>query len=575
MFPLSASQQIVWLQQKVVPDSRAYHATAVIDFHGEINPTVLRQCIVDAVGRHDAMRVQICDEDAAIARQEVAENLHIEIPEHDLRGAEDLEGQREDLLRQHVHAEFDLRTAPLARWTLVRLSESHWQLFVTEHHLVHDGRSTVEFLSDVLGQYSAEVSGKHFARDAAPSYEDYVAYTASGEYRAIVAADVEWWREQLDGANFSIEFPGLGSRRSALFDHRGGQYRQALSADLMDAVRALARESGQTVFSALLAVYAELCRRHSGQHDLVIGLPVANRPAGFERTVGMMVSAVPLRLAVDPRTPGSEVAADAMTAIFDAIDHEAAPTQDLVKALKRSSRGLVNPLFNIMFGMHDGPCPTVDVPGLSVDMQVALSANSTKFDLSVVVMPDKVLHGDSGDRAYELVWEYSTQLFGPEDVELLATQFEALLRAYVADPSAPIGTLAPAVVAPSVRDDRAEHEGLRTADAAASAAAEPGQPEAESVADGTRPAPAADPGEYSESLWLQAFRDILERDDIDDDTDFFRAGGYSLLVPVLLSHYESLSGWRPPTSLLFEFSSPLQLEAASAARRQLTPDLQR
>ncbi|MFE7275910.1 condensation domain-containing protein [Streptomyces sp. NPDC057623] len=557
MFPLSASQQIVWLQQKVVPDSRAYHATAVIDFHGEINPTVLGQCIADAVGRHDAMRVQICDEDSAVARQEVAENLRVEVPEHDLRGADDLAGKRADLLREHVHAEFDLRTAPLARWTLVRLAESHWQLFVTEHHLVHDGRSTVEFLSDVLGQYSAEVSGRQYSPDAAPSYEDYVAYTASSEYRATIAADVEWWKEQLDGADFSVDFPGLGSRRSALFDHRGGQYRQALSVELMDSVRALARESGQTVFSALLAVHAELCRRHSGQNDLVIGLPVANRPAGFERTVGMMVSAVPLRLVIDPRSPGHEVAAGAMTAIFDAIDHESAPTQDLVKALKLSSRGLVNPLFNMMFGMHDGPCPTVDVPGLSVDMQVALSANSTKFDLSVVVMPDKVLHGDSGDRAYELVWEYSTQLFGPEDVELLATQFEDLLRAFVAHPSAPIGTLAPAVVAPAVPATRDEHEVVPTAD------------EAPSAAD------AADRGEYAESLWLQAFRDILERDDIDDDTDFFRAGGYSLLVPVLLAHYESLSGWRPPTSLLFEFSSPLQLEAASAARRELTPDLQR
>ncbi|MGW8366694.1 condensation domain-containing protein, partial [Streptomyces wedmorensis] len=71
-------------------------------------------------------------------------------------------------------------------------------------------------------------------------------------------------------------------------------------------------------------------------------------------------------------------------------------------------------------------------------------------------------------------------------------------------------------------------------------------------------------GEGSDSLWLQAFRHILERDDIDEGDDFFQVGGYSLLVPMLLSHYESLAGWRPPTSLVFEFSSPLELEAASA-----------
>ncbi|MEX0167507.1 condensation domain-containing protein [Streptomyces sp. LMG1-1-1.1] len=549
MFPLSASQQIVWLQQKVVPDSRAYHATAVIDFHGEIRPEILRRCIGDAVGRHDAMRIRICDEGSAIAFQEVVENLQVEIPEHDLRNAGDSEERRAELLRHQVRAEFDLRSAPLVRWTLVRLADRHWQLFMTEHHLVHDGRSTVEFLAGVFRQYEAEVTGGRFTAVVAPSYEDYVAYAGSDEYRARVAADVAWWADKLDGARFGVEFPGLGSRRDALFDHRGGQFRQAVPADLMGRVSAVAQEGGHTVFATLLAVYGELCRRYSGRNDLVIGMPFANRPPGFERTVGMMVGAVPLRLAIDPLAPGGDVALDAMEAIFDAIDHESAPIQDLVKALKRSSKGLGNPLFNIMFAMHDAPCPPIDVPGLSVDMQIAVGAASTKFDLSVVVMPGKVLHGSSRGHEYELVWEYSTQVFRPEDVERLATGFEALLRAYAEQPAAPIGTLAPSVVAPSAPDGHDADESPRAAAEARPAAGKE---------------PAAGGGDPAGSLWLQAFRHILERDDIDEDDDFFQVGGYSLLVPMLLSHYESLAGWRPPTSLVFEFSSPLELEAASA-----------
>ncbi|GHD49005.1 hypothetical protein GCM10010317_027250 [Streptomyces mirabilis] len=392
-----------------------------------------------------------------------------------------------------------------------------------------------------------------------------MAYIGSDEHRERVASDVKWWMDTLDGADFGIEFPGLGARRSELFDHRGAQYRQSLPADLMDRVRAVAQEGGLTVFAALLTVYAELCRRYSGKNDLVIGMPMANRPVGFERTVGMMVNTVPVRLAVEPETPCGDVALDAMTAIFDAIDHESAPIQELVKALNRSSKGLGNPLFNFMFGMHDGPCPRVEIPGLSVDMQVALSAESTKFDLSVVVMPDRVLHGDHGNHGYELVWEYSTQLFSSEDIELLSAGFEAILRAYVAHPSETMGTLALVEVAPSVRAGRDEPQGHGKAGEAA-AAVESGV---------ARPDPAADGGEPSGSLWLRAFRDILEDDDIYEDTDFFQAGGYSLLVPLLLSHYESLSGWRPPTSLLFEFSSPRELEAASAARHQPTPGLQR
>lgn len=555
MFPLSAAQQIVWLQQQVVPESRAYHATAVVEFHGEFDPGVFRRCIADAVGRHDALRIRMGDTDSGIAVQEVVAHLPVEVPQHDLRDADDPEGRRAELLRRQVSTAFDLRTAPLARWMLLHLADGHWQLIMTEHHLVHDGRSTVAFLGDVLDQYTAEASGGCHVPEAAPSYEEYVAYTGSDEYRARVAADVAWWAKRLDGARFSVDFPALGTRRTALFDHRGGQFRQVLSAGLMDQVRDVAQESGHTVFATLLAVYTELCRRHSGQHDLVIGMPLANCPAGFERTVGMMVGAVPLRLAVDPRAPGSDLAEEAMTAVFDAIDHESAPIQDLVTALKRSSKGLGNPLFNIMFAMHDAPCPPVKIPGLSVNMEIAVSAGSTKFDLSVVVMPDKVLQADCGDHAYELVWEYSTQVFRPEDVELLATGFETLLSAYVARPSAPIGTLAPAVAARPAIDARNEDEVLGAADAA----------EPEEGAPRAGAAPATDAGTPSGSLWLQVFRYILERDDIDEDTDFFQAGGYSLLVPLLLAHYERLGGRRHPTSLVFQFSSPRELEAATAA----------
>jgi hypothetical protein len=101
---------------------------------------------------------------------------------------------------------------------------------------------------------------------------------------------------------------------------------------------------------------------------------------------------------------------------------------------------------------------------------------------------------------------------------------------------------------------RDEHEAPQAVDDA-EPTAETGQPNDE------------DSGEPSDSLWLQAFRDILERDDINGDTDFFQAGGYSLLVPQLMSHYESLSGWRPPIRMIFEFSSPIELEAATKTRR--------
>jgi len=551
VFPLSPFQQIVWLQQHLASDGRAYHATIAIDFAGKVDSAALRTCIEDAVGRHDAMRIRMCDDGSPLASQEVVDELAITVPEHDLRGLAAPEDRRSELLHQHVNAEFDLSSPPLARWTLVHVADDHWTLFVTEHHLVHDGRSMMAFLRDVLRQYSAKATGQRYEFSSVPTYEQYVAHTASSEYRAIVDADVAWWTHQLDGAEFIIDFPRLAAQRSGMFDFRGAQHRQVLSADLMKRVHAVAGEAGHTAFSALLAVYAELCSRHSDQRDLVIGMPLANRPPGFEQTVGMMINAAPLRLSIDPGTPFSEVAAYAMGRVFDAIDHQSAPIQDIVRALGRSSRGLGNPLFNTLFGLMDAPPPEMDVPGLSMDMQVALSAESSKFDLSVIVLPRRSAGIDNDSVEYELVWEYSDQLFDAGDVEQLADGFEAILQASVARPTSPIGSLAADATAPRVVDHETSSQSVDRAEPVAEA----------------REWRGVDDGRPLDSLWLRAFRDVLQRNDIGGDTDFFGAGGYSLLVPQLLSHYESLSGWRPPIRMLFEYSSPAELEIATAARR--------
>ncbi len=170
-----------------------------------------------------------------------------------------------------------------------------------EHHLVHDGHSFAILLRDLFTVYRAHVLGESYALPAAPSYEEHARAAAD----APRDRGLDFWTEQLADAPREVTLPGL-ARPGTARRHRGGQLRQAIGADLAARLRDRSTADGHTPFSTLLALLAELLRRHSGHRELVIGTAVGNRPEGFEGTVGMFVNTVPLRLRLDPAAPGTE-----------------------------------------------------------------------------------------------------------------------------------------------------------------------------------------------------------------------------------------------------------------------------
>jgi amino acid adenylation domain-containing protein len=445
VFPLSKQQELIWLHQQIAPESRAYYFTAIVDLRGQLDTGALRGAIAESVNAHDAMRLQLCGTEDAIAAQQVLPDVNIEIPEHDLRHADDLEEVRLEMVSAQAHREFDLGTAPLARWTLLRIEDAHWQLVHTEHHLIHDGRSFGTFLEEVLTRYATRVghapAGRIETVDA-PGYEEYVAYTESPTYVAEADRAVAWWVDRLEDAEHQIDFSGLGMKRFVLRDFSGGQYRQILPAELMTAVAGTAKSGGYTVFAALFSGFAELCRRHSGQRDLVIGTALPNRPPRFERTVGMMVNSVALRFPGQPEATGHQSARAAMTALFDALDHQMAPIQDVVRGLDLSAADRDNPLFNVMFSMNDRPLPeTLEIPGLELEVYGGLNERCARFDIDVVVLPPTVVFTGGSRAEYTVVWDYSTQRFSASEIKLLADRFEYLLRRYAAEPELLIGEI--------------------------------------------------------------------------------------------------------------------------------------
>ncbi|MFF4921444.1 amino acid adenylation domain-containing protein [Kitasatospora sp. NPDC001261] len=465
MFALSPSQEIVWLHEQMLPGSRAYNFTAVLDLWGALDRYALHTGLAAVLAHHPGLRLELVPSPEGLPGQRVAEDCEPELRHSDFAAEQDPEAAFQRLLAAEAEEPLDTGRAPVLRWHLVRLGEDHHRLIHVEHHLVHDGHSFAILLRDLFTVYRATVLGEPYQLPVAPSYEDH----------ARAAADLprdrglDFWTRELADAPREVTLPGL-ARPRAERRHHGGQLRQSIGADLAGRLRERSKADGHTPFSTLLALLAELLRRHSGHRELVIGTAVGNRPEGFEGTVGMFVNTVPLRLRLDPTVPGTEAVDEVTDVLLRALPYQDLPVQELTRRLGLHTSGADNPLFNVMFSAHDAALPDVQAPGLEVSLYEGFNTGTTRFDLDLVLLPDdrRVVGEKHGAAGMTLVWDYDADLFRESDAVLLSERLLELLRCYLDRPQTPIADLAPAPeaaqaapaapVTPAVLDPAAAHD---------------------------------------------------------------------------------------------------------------------
>ncbi|MFD8787363.1 amino acid adenylation domain-containing protein [Kitasatospora sp. NPDC059599] len=441
MFALSPSQEIVWLHEQMLPGSRAYNFTAVLDLWGTLDREALHAGLAAVLDHHPGLRLELVPRAEGLPGQRVAEGCQPELRHSDYTGEDDPEAAFRRLLAAEAEEPVDTERAPVLRWHLVRIAEDHHRLIHVEHHLVHDGHSFAILLRDLFTVYRARVLGESYELPTAPSYEEHARSAADvSRERAL-----DFWTRELADAPREVTLPGL-ARPGAERRHRGGQLRQSIGADLAERLRERSKADGHTPFSTLLALLAEMLRRHSGHREVVVGTAVGNRPEGFEGTVGMFVNTVPLRLRLDPQAPGTEAVDEVTDVLMRALPYQDLPVQELTRRLGLHTSGADNPLWNVMFSAHDAALPDVQAPGLEVSLYEGFNTGTTRFDLDLVLLPDdrRVVGEKHGVAGMTLVWDYDADLFRESDAVLLSERLLELLRCYLDRPQAPIAELAPA-----------------------------------------------------------------------------------------------------------------------------------
>ena len=345
---------------------------------------------------------------------------------------------------------FDLARGPLRRATLLRLAPEEHALLFNLHHAVCDGWSLEVLTRELDALFRASVSGIAGQPSPLPDlplqYADFAAWQRGWLQGEVYDRELDWWRRQLGERPPVLDLP-TDRPRPPVQTSRGGLVGIALTPELTAAVQRLARGSGGTSFTLLLAVFQLLLHRLSGQDRVSVGTPVANRTRPeIEGLIGFFVNTMVLStsLAGDPTV--RELLARVREVTLAAFDHQDFPFDQLVAALETDRDTSRQPLFQAMFVFQNNKAARLELPGLELSW-LDSGGDQTQFDLVLSL----------GETAGELsgALAYNLDLFDRATVERWAGWFVALLEAAVADPERRLSELPFRDEAQRLREERA------------------------------------------------------------------------------------------------------------------------
>ncbi|MFF7373297.1 amino acid adenylation domain-containing protein [Streptomyces tricolor] len=420
----SDAQQRLWLLQRLDPGSPAHHLSAALHLAGPLDVEALHRALTGITARHESLRTGFREEDGRPVRHVVA-SPSVELPLVDLADLPLGEAERR---ARALHAEqgkrpFALDRAPLARFTLYRLTAERHVLTVVAHHLVCDGWSMGVFTTELVALYEAFAEGR-------PSPLPPSAAVPAGERRPSGEERdraVRYWREELSGDLPVLELPTDRPRSTPATD-RGARHGFRIPAGLHRELRAAAGRDRATVYGVLLAAYAVTLHRITGQLDLVVGAPVDERQGvGEEGLIGFFVNTLPLRLRLRPGRTFAETARHAGEVLRGALTH-GLPFGDIVRETNPPRPPGRTVLRQTAFSLQPAVPAGRRAGGLTVT-----PAAPDDFDLGVSPL-DLSLHLREQDGELLGCFEYRTDLFDAGTVSRWAEEFQEVLRRAVRSP---------------------------------------------------------------------------------------------------------------------------------------------
>ncbi len=439
--PLSFAQERLWLVDQLAHEELSYAVPVAVRLRGALRPAALAATLAEIARRHETLRTRF------VARggrpfQEIDAGARMELPEVDLAGLPAGAGKRElqRLLAAEQGPPFDLTRGGLVRATLVRTAADDRVLLFTMHHIISDGWSLGVLLREVAAIYPALASGRPSPLpELAIQYADFAAWQRGWLTGRVLDEQLSYWTRQLAGLallDLPTDRPQYPDRLPDRRAVRAALLSAEVPAALAEAIRALARREGVTLFMALLAVFQTLLHRLAGQGDLAVGTPVANRNRReIEPLIGFFVNTLVLRSRWEGAPSFRRQLAAVRETTLAAYDHQDLPFTLVVEALHPARRGESMPLVDAMFTLRNPSLGDIRIPGLEL-LPLSRAEGADLTAQSILVMSC----WDSGGRLGDSL-SYDADRIERTTAARWQSQWLSLLAAVAGEPERPLREL--------------------------------------------------------------------------------------------------------------------------------------
>jgi len=447
-FPLSFAQERLWFLNQFQPGLPVYNIPMPLRWPGPLNVVALEQSLNEIMRRHETLRTtfQVLDGPPV---QIIAPARPVPLRLVDLRSmprnTREAEAQR--LAAKEAEQVFDLAKGPLFRSLLVRLDDADHLLLLNMHHIVSDGWSIGVLLQELTVLYEAYSSGRPSPLPELPiQYADFAQWQREYVSGEVLESHLSYWRQRLEGAPAVLELP-TDRLRPAVQTFQGAWQSFVVEQGVNGQLKQLSQREGVTLFMTLFSAFKTLLYRYTGQEDLVVGTPIANRNrAEIEGLIGFFANTLVLRTHLAGNPSFQEVLGQVREVTLGAYAHQDLPFEKLVEELQPERNLAYNPLFQVMFVHQNAPTmrqatsePSRETleppPGAAVPTQSSphVTMGTAKFDLTLSMA--ETAAGLMG------TFEYNTGLFEHETITRMIGHFQTLLAGIAAAPEQRVSDL--------------------------------------------------------------------------------------------------------------------------------------
>ncbi|HEY0735024.1 MAG TPA: amino acid adenylation domain-containing protein, partial [Herpetosiphonaceae bacterium] len=437
--PLSFAQQRLWFLDQLEPGNPFYNIHTALEVIGPLDRRAVERSLNAIVMRHEALRTTFAMRDDQPV-QVIAPELSIELPIVDLRDLPEAvrEAEAQRLAAEEAGQPFDLQHGPVLRARLLWLDHERCIMLLTMHHIVSDGWSMGVLVRELFACYQAySAPGAEQIEISAVlpplpiQYADFAQWQRQWLQGAVLEAQIDYWKRQL--ANLPVLELPTDRPRPPVLSFQGATQSFILPQELTSALLRVSQQHDATLFMTLLTAFQIVLARYSGQDDLAVGSPIANRTRReLEDLIGFFVNMLVLRTDLGGAPTIRQLLARVRATCLDAYAHQDLPFEQLVEELQPERSLSYNPLFQVGFALQNAPLDLVERTDLRLRPINVVQRTST-FDLSVFMSeePDGI-HG---------LLEYNTDLFDEATITRLVGHFTTVLAAIAADPDRSVAEL--------------------------------------------------------------------------------------------------------------------------------------